>query len=224
MGSSGGKSDPNEHPQHNVKIGQAFAVSKFELTFAEWDACAEHGECAPHINDIGWGRGRQPAISVNWHDAQTYAKWLSRITGKKYRLLSEAEYEYAARAGSMATFPWGDSIQVNGQTMAQCGDGCDTKWKLGPAPVGSFRPNQFGLYDMIGNVWEWVEDCDHNDYNGAPSNVTPWTKTNCLNHMLRGGSFIVPAEVLSSALRRPLGGEVGNFDQGTRVARTLDFQ
>ena len=97
-------------------------------------------------------------INVNWYDAQRYTAWLSRVTGKIYRLLSEAEYEYATRAGTTTVYPWGDDIKLNGQVMANC-NGCGSKWDhTQPAPVGSFAPNQFGPYDMIGNVWEWVED------------------------------------------------------------------
>ena len=155
----GHKSD--EAPQHNVTISKPFAVSKFEVTFAEWDACAAHGDCIPHVDDDGWGRDRQPVINVSWNDAQRYVAWLSKITGKTYRLLSEAEYEYAARGGTRTAYPWGDEIGTNN---ADC-SGCGTRWDATQtAPVGSFRPNQFGLNDMVGNVWEWVEDCPHEDY------------------------------------------------------------
>ena len=115
MGSPEGQGDDSERPQHEVTIAKPFAVAKFELTFGEWDACAAHGDCAPDVSDTGWGRGRRPAINVSWDDAQTYVKWLSRITGKEYRLLSEAEYEYAARAGTETKYPWGDEIKLNGK-------------------------------------------------------------------------------------------------------------
>ncbi len=105
-----------------------------------------------------------PAINVSWDDAQAYVKWLSRITGKEYRLLSEAEYEYAARAGSQTAYPWGDDIKLSGKAMANC-DGCGSPWDdKQTAPVGSFAANQFGLYDMVGNVWEWTEDCWNDNY------------------------------------------------------------
>ena len=118
-----GLGQADERPQHEVTIAKPFAVAKFELTFDEWDACVVHGDCAPHLSDSGWGHGRRPAINVSWDDAQTYVKWLSRITSKPYRLLSEAEYEYAARAGTETQYPWGDEIKLNGQAMANC-DGC----------------------------------------------------------------------------------------------------
>ena len=126
----------DEAPQHNVTIAKPFAVSKFEVTFAEWDACAAKGDCMPHVDDDGWGRDRQPVINVSWNDAQRYVAWLAKITGKTYRLLSEAEYEYAARAGTQTAYPWGDKTGTNN---ANC-SGCGSKWDATQtAPVGSFR-------------------------------------------------------------------------------------
>jgi formylglycine-generating enzyme required for sulfatase activity len=113
MGSLAGQGHDDEHPQHEVTIAKPFAVAKFELTFDEWDACAAQGGCRRDVNDNGWGRGRRPAINVSWDDAQTYVNWLSRITGKDYRLLSEAEYEYAARAGTQTAYPGGDDIKLS---------------------------------------------------------------------------------------------------------------
>ena len=127
-------------------------------------------------------RGRRPAIYVSWDDAQTYVKWLSRITGKDYRLLSEAEYEYAARAGTQTAYPWGDDIKLNGKAMANC-DGCGNKQT---APVGSFAANPFGLYDMVGNVWEWTEDCWNGSYQGAPADGSAWTSGDCSRRVVRG--------------------------------------
>jgi hypothetical protein len=126
-------------------IGKPFAVAKFAVTFGEWDACAARGGCRPDVSDSGFGRRRRPVINVSWDDAQDYVKWLSRITGKAYRLLSEAEYEYAARAGSQTKYPWGDDINLNGQPMANC-HGCGSQWGgKQTAPVGSFPANAFGL-------------------------------------------------------------------------------
>ena len=118
MGSPEGQGFGSEPPQHAVSIAKPFAAAKFELTFDEWDACASEGDCAQNVPDSGWGRGRRPVINVDWEDAQTYVKWLSRITGKTYRLLSEAEYEYAARAGTGTEYPWGDDVNLNRQAMA----------------------------------------------------------------------------------------------------------
>ena len=150
-------------------------MSKYELTFADWDACVAGGGCNGYKPvDQGWGRGQQPVINVNWDDAQHYVAWLSQVTGKTYRLLTEAEYEYATRAGTTTTYPWGDDIKLNGQAMANC-DGCGSKWDdKQTAPVGSFAPNKFGLYDMVGNVFEWTEDCVHKNYNGAPTDGSAW--------------------------------------------------
>jgi formylglycine-generating enzyme required for sulfatase activity len=156
-----------EGPQHQVSILRPFAVSRFQLTFADWDACVGGGGCGMYIpHDQGWGRGRQPVIFVSWEDARRYVTWLSQVTRKTYRLLSEAEYEYGTRAGTSTKYLWGENLGIGN---ANC-DGCGSKWdnKL-TAPVGSFAPNAFGLYDMVGNVFEWVEDCWHNNYVGAPS-------------------------------------------------------
>jgi formylglycine-generating enzyme required for sulfatase activity len=132
----------NEQPAHNVTIAAPFAVAKFELTFAEWDVCWAQGGCEK-ISDNGSGRGQQPVINVSWEQAKEYVKWLSRITGRTYRLLSEAEYEYAARAGSTTAYPWGDDIELNGTAMAKYYVHHDP---YEPMPVGSFPPNTFGLY------------------------------------------------------------------------------
>jgi len=161
----------DEGPQHKVTIVRPFAVSKFQLTFDEWDTCVDYGDCPQGASDAGWGRGRLPAIDVSWKDAQRYVAWLSKMTGKDYRLLTEAEYEYAERAGTETAYFWGDDI---GKGNANC-NACGTKWdNNSDAPVGSFAPNQFGLYDMAGNVWEWVEDCFHPDYGGAPADGPAW--------------------------------------------------
>ena len=159
--------DPKtEGPQHKVTIAQQFAVSKFELTFDEWDTCVAFGDCPQDISDGGFGHGQRPVANVTWDDAQRYVAWLSTMTGKAYRLLAESEYEYAARAGTQTAYPWGDEI---GNGNANC-NGCGSQWdKKQTAPVGSFPPNGFGLYDMVGNNWAWVEDCYHANYEGAPT-------------------------------------------------------
>jgi formylglycine-generating enzyme required for sulfatase activity len=159
---------------------------------------------------------------VSWDDAQTYVKWLARITGKAYRLLSEAEYEYGARAGTETKYPWGDDIKLDGKAMANC-RGCGSQWDgKQTAPVGSFAANQFGLYDMIGNVWEWTEDSDcRRNYEGAPDNGSAWTSDNCISRILRGGSWTYTPGDLRAATRH--WNLTGNRDYGLgfRVARTL---
>ena len=174
-----------------------------------------------HVSDSGWGRGRRPAINVSWDDAQAYVKWLSSITGKPYRLLSEAEYEYAARAGTETAYPWGDDIKLNGKAMANC-VGCGSQWDgEQTAPVGSFAANQFGLYDMVGNVWEWAEDCWNESYQGAPADGSAWTSGDCSRRIIRGGSWNDNPVLLRSAyrLRNNAGGR--DVSLGFRVARTL---
>jgi formylglycine-generating enzyme required for sulfatase activity len=208
----------HEGPQHKVVLGYRFAVAKFELTFEEWDACAGHGDCDPYISTSGWGRGRQPAINVSWGDAKTYVAWLSRITGKTYRLLSDAEWEYAGRAGSETAYPWGNEI---GEGNANC-DGCGSQWdNKQTAPVGQFPANKFGLHDMHGNVWEWVEDCHHENYNQAPSDGSAWTTGDCNTRVVRGGSWLNEPEVLRSAHRDRDGTGDQYNSLGFRVARTL---
>jgi len=221
MGSPEGQGNDGERPRRDVKIAKPFAVAKFELTFDEWDACAAHGDCDPHVLASEWGRGRRPVINVSWDGAQTYVKWLSRITGKQYRLLSEAEYEYAARAGTDTKYPWGDEIKLNGQAMANC-DGCGSQWdRKQTAPVGSFAANRFGLYDMVGNVWEWTEDCYHRSYQGAPAGDSPWTSGDCNMHVIRGGNWNFNSELVRSAGRAGLITGAPGPDLGFRVARTL---
>ncbi len=156
--------DIDEAPQHQVVIAKPFAVARFDLTFDEWDACVADGGCNSYKpQDQGWGRGRRPVVNVSWDDSTAYAAWLSRKTGKTYRLLTEAEWEYAARAATTTAYYWGNEI---GKGNANC-DGCGSKWDNDQtAPVGSFAANAFGLYDMAGNLWQWVQDCYHDSYNG----------------------------------------------------------
>jgi formylglycine-generating enzyme required for sulfatase activity len=177
-----------DKPQHEVRFAQPFAVGRFPLTFDEWDACVADGGCNRYRPaDQGWGRGRRPAINVSWHDATSYLAWLSNKTGRPYRLLSEAEREYVTRAGTTTRYSWGNAI---GRANANC-KGCGSQWDgTQTAPVGSFKPNAFGVYDMHGNVWEWVEDCWNADYRGAPSDGTAWIAGNCRIRMVRGGSWL----------------------------------
>ncbi len=214
-----------EQPQHPVTFSKPFAVAKFELTFADWDACVTGAGCDGYKpNEQHWGRGQQPVIIVNWHDAQQYVAWFSAVTGKTYRLLSEAEYEYAARAGTTTAYPWGDGIKLNNTAMANC-DGCGSQWdSQQTAPVGSFAPNKFGLYDMVGNVWEWNEDCLHNDYNGAPSDGSAWLDSNggdCSTRILRGGSWFTSLDHIRSTYRTKNSIDTRSTYFGFRVARTL---
>ena len=208
----------NEVPQHPVTIGKPIAVSRYEITFDDWDICAKYGDCV-WLDDSHFGRGRQPVINVSWQEAQRYVSWLSRNVGKPYRLLSEAEYEYVARAGSTGAYPWGDAIGVN---HADC-DGCGSRWDgKATAPVGSFAPNKFGLYDMQGNVWEWVLDCYHRNYRGAPADGSAWlTGANCHNRVKRGGSWDLEPARSRSADRRYSADDTRVNTVGFRVARDI---
>jgi formylglycine-generating enzyme required for sulfatase activity len=219
MGSPATEKDryTTEDPQHKVTIARAFAVSKFDVTFEDWDTCVSVRGCR-HVVDSGFGRGTRPVINVSWDDAHEYVAWLSLATGQPYRLLTEAEWEYAARAGTTAAYFWGDEI---GKGNANCA-GCGSQWdNLRTAPVGSFKPNAFGLYDMAGNVWQWVEDCYHDSYDGAPVDGSAWAIGDCSRRVLRGGSWNSGPHFLRSANRAWLtpGNRVNNV--GFRLGRTL---
>ena len=221
----GNPTNISQRPQHTVTFSNSLAVAKYELTFADWDACVAGGGCNGYEPfDEDWGREQQPVINVNWHDAEAYVAWLSTVTGRTYRLLSEAEYEYSMRAGTTTEYPWGDDIKLNGQPMADC-DGCGSKWdNQRTAPVGSFAANKFGLFDMVGNVMSWTEDCVHQNYNGAPGDGSAWLEANsgdCSARVLRGGSWDATPVSLSFAVRGGYSSETRSTYIGVRVARTL---
>lgn len=203
---------------HKVTIGAPFAAGKFAVTFAEWDACAANGGCKGyHPDDHGWGRDTRPAIKVSWDDAQQYVAWLSKMSGKQYRLLTEAEWEYAARAGSATAFPWGNEI---GAGNANCRD-CGSSWGgKETAPVGSFPANAFGLHDMHGNVFQWVQDA-FNTYDKTPTDGTAVTQGE-IGRVVRGGNWLAPPQTLRSA-RRGRNAEDSRLNYiGFRVGRTLN--
>jgi formylglycine-generating enzyme required for sulfatase activity len=204
-----------EGPQHEVMIGERFAVGKYAVTFAEWDACVEAGGCGGYrprdggyLRDEGWGRGDRPVIHVSWRDAKAYVEWLSQKTSKGYRLLSEAEREYVTRAGTQTPFWWGSSISTEQANYAgdsmYAGGGKKGEYRQKTVPVKSFQPNPWGLYQVHGNVWEWVEDCLYVNYNhagcsgyisqfgasycGTPIDGSAWTGGNCEIRVLRGGA------------------------------------
>jgi formylglycine-generating enzyme required for sulfatase activity len=207
----------DESPQHNVAITRRFAVSKFDVTFADWDACVSVGGCVA-ASDSGYGRDTMPAINVTWPDAQQYVAWLSRMTGKPYRLLAETEWEYAARAGTKTAYSWGDDV---GTGNTNC-SGCGSKWdNRQPSPVGAFKSNTFGLYDMAGNVWQWVEDCYHHDYEGAPTDESAWTSGDCSRRVIRGGSWYSGPRSLNSAARLGNSTDGRGDNIGFRLGRTL---
>ena len=215
----------SEGPQHLVTIRAPFAVGKYEVTFSEWDGCVAAGGCGHRPADFDWGRDRRPVINVSWEDAKSYVAWLSRKTGKRYRLLSEAEWEYAARAGTEGPFHFGSTISTDKANYD--GDYTYGSGRIGldrgeTVPVGSFPANAFKLHDMHGNVWEWVEDCWHASHRGAPSDGAVWTAGGeCGERVLRGGSWGSLPRYLRSAYRSRNSAGIRNYYFGFRVARTL---
>jgi formylglycine-generating enzyme required for sulfatase activity len=202
-----------------VAMKHSLAVGRFEVTFAEWDACVAAGGCRRRPHDAGWGRGGQPVINVSWQDAQQYVAWLSRRTGKRYRLLTEAEWEYAARAGTDARYWWGNQA---GRGEANCAD-CGSQWDgRQAAPVGRFAPNPFGLYDMNGNVAEWVEDCVADGRDGA-ADGKQWAR-DCSQtsdtRIVRGGAWHGSTRSMRSTSRTTAVLEYFDNRIGFRVART----
>jgi formylglycine-generating enzyme required for sulfatase activity len=216
-----GENGAGNGPPHTVKIDYALAVGRFEVTFGEWDACLAAGGCRRRPDDAGWGRGRQPVINVSWVDAQQYVAWLSSKTGKRYRLPSEAEWEYAARGGAQTRFWWGDDVGHNHENCYNCGSRWDGRRA---APVGSFAPNAYGVYDVLGNVSEWVEDCYHQNYRDAPADGSPWSNS-CGNEprderVMRGGAWQYPAALTRAAFRTRFSNAYYDYRIGFRVART----
>jgi formylglycine-generating enzyme required for sulfatase activity len=209
----------DEGPQHRVTINSQFAIGQFALTFDEWDACAADGDCDRYrSSDQGWGRGRRPVIGVSWDDAKAYIAWLSRKTGKTYRLLSEPNTNMqrapARRHDGTTAYPWRDDI---GRDNANC-KACASQWLYQTAPVGSFAPNRFGLYDMVGNVWAWTEDCYHDSYSGAPTDGSAWTSGVAVWCVAAPGKAIPRTSALRSAAGAP---DYRSSDNGIRLGRTL---
>ncbi len=210
-------------PAHEVRIPQPFGLSKYEVTFGEWDACVVAGGCNGfRPENPGFHRGavhdRSPVVNVSWDDAQAYVSWLSKEAGQTYRLPSEAEWEYAARAGTAMVFAWGNE---EGQGLANCEDAaCGDDWRY-TAPAGSFLPNAFGLHDMHGNVREWVEDCWNDSYEGAPSDGSAWLSGDCSQSVTRGGSWYRSSSYMRSAYRLERSADYRSQTIGFRVARIL---
>jgi len=191
------------------------------VTFDDWDACVASGGCV-QASDANWGRGSRPVINVSWYDAKQYVAWTSKLTGKSYRLLTEAEWEYAVRAQTAITAE--STLYSFGNDEAKLGD---YAWYVrnsggkGTQEVGKKLPNAFGLYDMHGNVLEWVEDCYVEYYRGAPTDGTAMTKADCSEHVRRGGSWIGDPIQLRSATRERAITDLRRSDVGFRVARTF---
>ena len=197
MGDLSGEASVSEKPVHTVTV-PAFRLGKYEVTFDQWEACLADGGCngyRPH----GWALGgNRPVGGVSWYDARSFIDWLNGKTGGNYRLPTEAEWEYAARAGSDTKFSWGNDV---GNNRANC-DSCGSQWdNASPAPAGSFPPNAWGLYDMHGNVSEWVQDCWNDNYEGAPTDGSAWESGDCSKSVVRGGNMINSPWYMRSAAR-----------------------
>jgi formylglycine-generating enzyme required for sulfatase activity len=209
-----GKFMMGEGQQHEVQFLSCFAIGRYLVTFEEYGCFAKAAGRGPPHDYFGAGSGRCPVIDVSWGNAQAYVQWLSRETGCLYRLPSEAEWEYACRAGTTTRHSWGD----DDPTVAQANFGLNVG---APTEVGAYLPNLWGLYDMHGNVWEWIEDCWNGSYQGAPSDGSAWTSGDCSRRVMRGGSWLDGPEYLRSAYRGGVVADGGDLNFGFRVARTL---
>ena len=238
MGSKDGEGDADEHPQHEVTIPQAFAVGRFAVTFEEWDAARAANGVKYGPNDEGWGRELRPVVNVSWDDAQAYVQWLSSKTGKPYRLLSEAEWEYACRAGTISAYSFGESIS---EEQANAGGfQAGPRLQLTTFDAGLFPANDFGVHDMHGNVWEWCEDCWHESYTDKPQIlmktggawmesrdreqdgiIPPLGYGSSRFRILRGGSWASDMRDLRAASRDRYSSVIRVSFIGFRVARTI---
>ena len=226
MGSPGGERFRGAEPQHEVTIAEPFAVGKFEITFDEWEACVAEGGCDDYLpEDHGWGRGDRPVIQVSFEDAQRYIAWLREKTGRSYRLLSETDWEYAARGGSQTVFGFGDTITselANYDARTGYNGGPTGEFRERTMPAGSFAPNTFGLHDMHGNVWEWVEDCWNDTYTETkPRDGSAWLEGDCNGRIMRGGSWEDYSGEVRAAARVGSGADEHYWSDGFRVARDL---
>jgi formylglycine-generating enzyme required for sulfatase activity len=202
----------SEEPQHSVTISKAFAMGVYDVTFDEWNACLAAGGCGGYTpSDEGWGTGNHPVINVSDSDAQAYVDWLNRSTGQHYRIPSEAEWEYAARATTHTPYFWGDEASRQYAVYAA----------NGTLPVGSTSPNNWGLYDMLGNVSQWTADCYNADYTNAPVDGSAWVYGDCKQRIFRGGAWMNKARQIRAASRNWSDAGARFNDRGFRVVRDL---
>lgn len=214
MGSN--TSDPSEKPPRRVTVDTPFAIGRTEVTVEQWNACVDAGACPRTADAVR--PPNTPARDISWNDAQLYLKWLSGVSGKSYRLPTEAEWEYAARGGTSTRYSWGDEMRRGSANCKDCGE----PWQAdGPSPVASFPPNAYGLHDMNGSVWEWVEDCWHSTYKNAPADARAWTESFCPVRVIRGGSWRDGASYMPTTTRFKYDGSVRHSQNGFRVARDV---
>ena len=208
----GSTEDASEKPIHRVTIAP-FSIARDPVTVREWKECVAAAGCA----DIAAGDDNAPVTNVSWDDAEHFVAWLQKATNQEYRLPSEAEWEYAARAGTQTKYWWGNEVALNMADCKGCGEPYDPRH---PLKVGSFPPNPFGLHDMTGAVAEWVADCWHKDYSGAPAGDSPWDTGDCRQHVLRGGSWQNDPSYLRAASRDAYDTSVRYITHGFRLARS----
>jgi formylglycine-generating enzyme required for sulfatase activity len=209
--------DPSEKPVHHVSIGAPFAIGKYEVTVEQWNACVAANACQKATPESNTNKAA-PARDLSWDDAQQYVKWLGKVTGKPYRLPTEAEWEYADRGGTTSAYWWGDQMRKGNANCKDCGD----PWhKEGPESAGSFAPNPLGLYDMNGSVWEWTADCWHNNYQGAPADGRAWDTPGCDMRVIRGGSWREGGTYMLTATRFKYSAGVRQSQDGFRVVKDL---
>jgi formylglycine-generating enzyme required for sulfatase activity/class 3 adenylate cyclase len=206
----GSNEDISERPVHQVTI-KPFAIGKYPITVRQWNECAAAKACG----FVATGKDDAPVANVSWSDAKLYVAWLAEVMRKPYRLPSEAEWEYAARAGTQTKYWWGDQLQPG---MANCKDCADVPAADQPVKVGNFKPNPFGLYDMGGGIDQWVEDCWHRNYQGAPADGLPWAGGDCTSHVIRSGSWKNDARYVRPANRDNYDTNVRYPTHGFRVA------
>jgi len=209
--------DPSEKPVHHVSIGASFAIGKYPVTVEQWNACVAANACQKLTPESNTNKAA-PARDLSWDDTQQYVKWLAKTTGKPYRLPTEAEWEYADRAGTTTAYWWGEQMRKGTANCKDCGD----PWhKEGPESVGSYMPNPLGLYDMNGGVWEWTADCWHNSYQGAPADGHAWDSPACEMRVIRGGSWREGGNYMLSATRFKYSAGVRQSQDGFRVVKDL---
>ncbi len=220
------KRDRFEGPVQTVTIDYPFEVGKYEVTFDDWATCRAGGGCRGYRPpDAGWGRGKRPVINISWNDAQSYIDWLNSVTGLEYRLLSEAEWEYVARAGTETPFYTGRVIDAkqanfNGEFPYMLGEKGTYRRKT--VPVGTFKANPFGVHDILGNVFEWTQDCWNPSHKGGPNNGEPRTDGDCKFRIMKGGSWVNHAYQIRAAKRTRYTTDYRYDDYGFRIARTLE--